>query len=726
MQSLPVPLSAEERLRLQAQLLNAVEQAILAVDLTGHIVFWNRFAETLYGWTVEEVQGHNIEEVLATPLLMETARGNLVQMQRAEGWSDEFLVQRRDGTSFMAQMSATLIQIEQHTLITIVTISPDNSEQQQLQEANRLLAEAGALLINAVDYEAPLTALAQLAVPQIADWCAVYLLQADGSIEQVALAPAEITAKQASHHQAAYDWLQNHLPNDESDGLPAVLRSGEPKLVTDVTSDLGAIAAAIKSYMIVPLITRPQTLGAITFVASESGRRFDQNSLALAENLVSHIAIYLEKARLYRDSHRLNTELENRVSERTTELLTAVAQLKQSEATIQTLFRISNKLNATLEVDTILDELAQEAIRIVNGESGFAGLRTADGMTVRKYFKRGAAIPFEHTWHLGQGIPGWVLEHKIPYGTSDATHDPIIRLDLPINTELRSIICTPILDSAGEVLGYFDIRNKQDGDGFTISDQEMLMALAPAASIAIQNALAYQQRLATVSELKESSRQLQALAANLELAREEERTQIARELHDQLGQALTAMKFDLAWLADHLGPKDATLAQKAKTVTAQMDGMIKTVRRIATELRPGMLDDLGLAASIEWQARDFEKRTGIVCAVNVPSEDLLLSRSQSVALFRIFQEALTNVARHANAQNIEAKLVATPEAVTIEVHDDGRGIQVQEIAGLHSLGLLGMRERAKRLGGAFDIHGVPGDGTILTVSIPINKTNDIN
>jgi signal transduction histidine kinase len=314
------------------------------------------------------------------------------------------------------------------------------------------------------------------------------------------------------------------------------------------------------------------------------------------------------------------------------------------------------------------------------------------------------------------------LQYKVPYGTSDIANDPMIQHELAINAGVRSIICTPILDSVGEVLGYFDIRNKQDGEGFTVSDQEMLMALAPAASIAIQNALAYQQRLTTVAELKESSRQLQALAANLELAREEERTQIARELHDQLGQALTAMKYDLAWLTDRLVQKDATLGQKAKAVTEQMDTMIKTVRRISTELRPGMLDDLGLAASIEWQAHDFEKRTGIVCAVSVPAEDLLLGRAQSVALFRIFQEALTNIARHASAQHIEVALTNTPEALTIQVHDDGRGIQKQEIAGLHSLGLLGMRERAKRLGGIFDIQGVPGDGTIVTVSIPTQQS----
>lgn len=717
MQVQPMPLSAEEQYQLQTQLLNVVEQAVLAVDLTGRILFWNHYAETLYGWTAEEVQGHLIGAVFAAPLLMESARANLEQMQRGEDWSGEFRVRRRDSTTFMAHISVSSFQMKQRTLISMIGASLDGVEHQQLQEANRLLAEASAQLMDTVDYEAPLMTLAQLAVPQLADWCAVHLLQADGSIEQVALAPAEMAKL-----KAVYDWLQNQLPKDDAAGLPAVLRSGEPKLVTEVTADFWAAAAAIKSYMIVPLIARPQTLGAITFVATESGRRFGQNDLALAENLASHIAIYVDKARLYRESQRLNAELEQRVSERTTELSEAIVQLKQSEATIQALFRISNKLNATLEVSTILDELAQEAIRIVNGESGFAGLCTLEGMTVRKYFRQGVATPFEYTWPLGEGIPGWVLQYKVPYGTSDAANDPVIQHELPINTDVRSIICTPILDSVGEVLGYFDIRNKQDGEGFTISDQEMLMALAPAASIAIQNALAYQQRLATVAELKESSRQLQALAANLELAREEERTQIARELHDQMGQALTVMKYDLAWLTDRLVQKDATLAQKAKTVTEQMDTMIKTVRRISTELRPGMLDDLGLAASIEWQARDFEKRTGIVCAVSVPTDDLSMGRAQSVALFRIFQESLTNIARHSGAQYIEVKLFATPELLTLEVHDDGRGIQKQEIAGLHSLGLLGMRERAKRLGGVFDIQGVPGDGTIVTVSIPIKQS----
>jgi signal transduction histidine kinase len=599
-----------------------------------------------------------------------------------------------------------------------LSTSIDNRETQLIREANRLLAGMGMLLSDTDDLELTLPKLAEFFVSELADWCIIHLLKENGSIEQAAFAPAD-----KSGQQAINDWLEHHLLEDEICGLPAVMHSPQSILVTDMASEHWAAAAMIKSYIVVPLVAHPQNFGAITFVSAEAGRAFDQNDQALFENLARHISSYLDKAWLARESQQLKTKLEQRVSERTRELRNAISQLKQSEATIQTQFRISNKLNATLEVDNILDELAQEAIRIVNGESGFAGLRTPEGMSVRKYFHNGVAIPFEYTWAIDRGIPGWVLRYKVPYGTSDAANDPRMLHQLSINQDVRSVICTPILDSAGEVLGYFDIRNKKDAEGFTISDQEMLMALAPVASIAIQNALAYQQRLATVAELKETSKQLHDLAANLESVREEERTQIARELHDQLGQALTATKFDLAWLSDQLKQKDPILAQKSKAVTEQMDIMIKTVRRIATELRPGMLDDLGLAASIEWQARDFGKRTGIMCAVSVPSEDLPLTRTQSIALFRIFQEALTNVARHASAQHIKVKLTATPEFVTLQVHDDGRGIQTHEIAGLRSLGLLGMRERATRLGGTFNIRGAPGTGTMVTVSIPIGQSD---
>lgn len=586
---------------------------------------------------------------------------------------------------------------------------------------NHILTKATTLLDTGADHADNLTNLAKLFVPAFADWCSIHIIQPDGVLEEKVIFPENIL-----QDQSIYNWFTNDLPNDESDGLPAVLRHGKTMLTTEVNSIRRASEAGIKSYMIVPLIINKKTKGMLTFIRTQGGRSFDSDSVALAENLVMHIATLLEKTQLHQQNQKLSQELSKRNREDPIELQETLSQLKQSEDVIQALFRVSNKLNATLDVDMILDTLALEAIQMVDGESGFAGLRIPDGMKVEKYFQDRAAIPFEHTWKPGEGIPGWVLKFKVPYGTSDAANDPLIQHDLAVNTNVRSIICTPVLDSVGEVIAYFDIRNKKGAEGFSINDQELLLMLAPVASIAIQNAIAYQQRQVTVAELQENTKRLKELASNLETAREEERKEIAQELHDELGQTLTVMKFDLSWLTEQLGKSDETLSQKSKDITSQVNSLIKTVRRIATQLRPGMLDDLGLLASIEWQAHDFEKRTGVTCQLDLSDISIVLDGEQKLTIFRIFQEALTNITRYADAKNVEISLHKVGEYITFEVHDDGRGIKEGEKSGLQSLGLLGMRERAEHLGGIFDIHGQPGEGTILRVTFPINyiKVNE--
>ncbi len=582
-----------------------------------------------------------------------------------------------------------------------------------VREINQIIKRIDLLLADTDADEGKLAELANLFIPVMADWCCIHLSSGDNVLERAAVIPAEVLQS-----QAVYEWMQNDLPNDEADGLPAVLHTGKSQLVTEINPVRRGAAAGINSYLIVPIASAQHMLGTITLMFTESGRHYDRRTLDFAENLAIHVGAVLEKARLSRENRHLNAELEQKVGDRAPELQGTLVQLKQTEEIIQTLFRLSNKLNATMDVEVILDTLAQEAIQMVNGESGFAGLRTAEGMTVHRYFMDGKAIAFEYTWALGEGIPGWVLKYKVPYGTSDAENDPHMTHDLAINANVHSIICTPILDTVGEVIAFFDIRNKLGEESFTINDQELLLTLAPVASIAIQNALAYQQRLATVTELRESSRQLQELAVSLETAREEERLQIARELHDELGQSLTALKLDMAWLSDQLGQKDETLAQKAKDITSQMNTLIKTVRRIATELRPGMLDDLGLAASLEWQAQDFEKRSGIKCQLQLPASDIDIGRDQSLAIFRIFQEALTNISRYAHAQHVEVRFEKSGDQLILEMADDGQGINKDEIEGPHSLGLIGMRERARYLGGTFEIKGEPNKGTQLKVTLP--------
>jgi PAS domain S-box-containing protein len=218
-------------------------------------------------------------------------------------------------------------------------------------------------------------------------------------------------------------------------------------------------------------------------------------------------------------------------------------------------------------------------------------------------------------------------------------------------------------------------------------------------------------------ELQDSLDQLHALAARLQAVREEERTSIAREIHDELGQALTALKIDLVWLMQRLPYSEDAQRDKASIMLKLIDGTIFAVRRIAAQLRPGILDDLGLAAAIEWQSQEFEARTGVECQVLLPAEGFVLDDAYSTAIFRIFQETLTNVARHADATRVTVKMERTPQELVMEVQDNGKGFDAA-VSLTKSQGILGMKERALILGGALEVRGSPGKGTAVTVRVP--------
>jgi signal transduction histidine kinase len=216
--------------------------------------------------------------------------------------------------------------------------------------------------------------------------------------------------------------------------------------------------------------------------------------------------------------------------------------------------------------------------------------------------------------------------------------------------------------------------------------------------------------------LKESEDKLRRLAAHLISVREEERAHIAREIHDELGQVLTGIKMEVGWLAKRL--KEPMLLEKTESMSKLIDSTVQTVRKIATGLRPEMLDDMGLVAAIGWQAKDFQKRTGIRCRVKLPPETTKLDIDVSTTAFRIFQEILTNVARHSRATRVDIDLGVTDTQVTLEVQDNGVGIADSDLNGRKSLGLLGMHERALLFGGEVKITGTPGHGTRVAVAIP--------
>jgi signal transduction histidine kinase len=207
----------------------------------------------------------------------------------------------------------------------------------------------------------------------------------------------------------------------------------------------------------------------------------------------------------------------------------------------------------------------------------------------------------------------------------------------------------------------------------------------------------------------------------LQSVREEEKSHIAREIHDELGQTLTALSMDLAWLERKIPDQDESVVKKIKSMELFIQNTVQTIHQIITELRPQILDMMGIAEALKWQSGEFQKRTGIHCEIFSTPEEIELDPDRSITLFRIYQEALTNVARHAEAKKVTSHFQIFEERLELEVRDDGKGIPQDKVFSETSFGLLGMRERVLLWGGQVEIMGSLGIGTTVQVSIPLNK-----
>ena len=222
-------------------------------------------------------------------------------------------------------------------------------------------------------------------------------------------------------------------------------------------------------------------------------------------------------------------------------------------------------------------------------------------------------------------------------------------------------------------------------------------------------------------ELERSRQELRNLSVHLQSVREEESTRVARKIHDELGQSLTALQMDLSWLENRLPPDNKDIREKTRIMSGLVDETIDSVHKITMELRPSMLDDLGLPAVIEWQAVDFQKRSGIRCQANIRCGNDSIDKELATAIFRIFQETLTNIARHAKATNCRVSLTKNEKEVCLEVTDNGIGITQWQVDDPGSFGMIGMRERAHLWGGTVHVSNAKPSGTTVRVVIPLVK-----
>jgi signal transduction histidine kinase len=384
-------------------------------------------------------------------------------------------------------------------------------------------------------------------------------------------------------------------------------------------------------------------------------------------------------------------------------------ELWQAEQKIFELVASGAKLEDSLtELVLRVEELAPPAIASVL-------LLTADG----KRLVHGAAphLPIEYNRAIDGadigpvgGSCGTAAALKRTVIVTDTQLDPLWApyRELASRYNLRACWSTPIEATGGRVLGTFALYYREPRAP-SHDELEIIARAVHVAGIAIQR-----------HELDE---QLRALSARLEAAREEERTSIAREIHDHLGQTLTVLKLDLSWISRRASGPDGiaagVLLEKVKDLSRSIDALINDVRRISAELRPGLLDDIGLVAALSWKAQQIEERTSIACSVDAAVDNEALTREVATAVYRIVEEALTNVVRHSGATLADIHVEQGDGSVLLEVRDNGKGILDDQIDDPQSFGLVGIRERARRLGGSASFGRTPGGGTQVTVKLPL-------
>ncbi|HEY8492209.1 MAG TPA: ATP-binding protein [Dehalococcoidia bacterium] len=293
-----------------SRLVDALEAAAVATDAHGSVTYWSRSAERLYGWRAEEVLGRNVLEVTAAQWSRAEAAAVAERLRRGETWSGELTVRRRDGSTFPALVTKAPILDGKGRLVGVASTATDLTGRKRLEEEQRFLAQAGTILAQTLDYEATLSAIARLAVPFLADWCLVDVLDAGGRLRRVALAHPN------PEQEALGRRMEEHirLDPDTAHGLPWVLRTGRPELHPVVTDeDLRQIArderhlrllraVGMTSYMAVPLRAGGRVLGALSFISTDPGRRYGQQDLALAQMLADRAGLAVDNARLYREA----------------------------------------------------------------------------------------------------------------------------------------------------------------------------------------------------------------------------------------------------------------------------------------------------------------------------------------------------------------------------------------------------------------------------------------
>lgn len=686
-----------------AIILEGINEGVTVQDHQGQLVFCNRAAAEIMGFdSPEEALQANMTEILTRfrlldeegrPFPPERLPGRLVLQGIPRATATIRFQVASTGEERASIVDASPVTDADGKVIQSVNIFRDVTDLLLSERTARLLAEAGEILASSIDYQTTLTNVANLAVTNLADWCAIYLT--DETDEAYTLTVAH---KDPAKRAMAEAWQKRYPPDfSQPRGVGNVLRTGEAEyypLITDEMIEAAAIdeehlaairSVGMRSMMIVPLRVRGRTLGAISLTWADSGRTYTQHEVNITHELARRASLAIENARLYQAAQLSNLHLEQRVIERTQELVKANQRLAQEVEERQ---RAQNALQKSQVMLNSLFESAPDAILLVNHA----------GEIVRANQQAEAMFGYERGELLGKPVDMLLPEDRRGQ-----------------HVRKRSLYATDMVTrSMGAGLELAGRR--QDGQEFPvdimlspvkIDDGEMVIC-------AVRN-ISEQKRLQ--AELSETHRRLFESV-------EAERLRISQELHDGPIQELYA----LALYFETLGDKITTPDEQAEfeDMKENIQGIVQMLRGICSELRPPTLSQFGVEKAIRSHLGKLRAaHPEITFETHLMSDGMSLNERARLALYRVYQNAISNAMRHAHASKVTVRFVIEEGQIELAVQDNGRGFVVParwvDLAREGHFGLVGMAERVEAIGGSFVIESQPGQGTTVRVVVPLEQ-----
>ena len=685
----------EAALRLRAQVLDMVGEAAIALDPAGTIVYWNRRAESFYGWTAAEALGQPAT-LIVPPSYWERGEEIFARLKAGQSWTGELLVQRRDSSVFTVLASGSPIRDERGNLVGFVGVFADISARKRAEQARHVLTEASKRLANSLDFDATIGLVARLAVPALGDCCLVDIVDEDGVLRRVALAHA------APDKEARLLALRKRYPlGSAAAGVPRVVREGRAALYPEVTDaalkefarDAEHLrllrALGPKSAMLVPLAARGRTLGAISFVITESDRRYGAADLAVAEDIAGTAALAADNARLFRREQERRRDLE---------------VVRDATADI----------TGELDLARLLELIVQRATELVGSDAGVVALwDEASGRLVPRAWRGLGDWLADVRFGPGEGVHGAAAQLREGVIVNDYRTSPCADRLILEHSHLTAALAEPLL-YGDRLVGTLALFRRRADRGFTAEDRPALRLFADTAAVALENARLYR-------ELAEREQRLHDLVGRLVQAQEDERRRVAHEIHDGLAQVAAGAHRYLQSLADAHRPRAKGAAQALERALELAERTVREARALIAGLRPTALHDFGLAAAVRLEVEALRAEGWDATCEDELGADRLPAAVET-ALYRVAQEALTNVRKHAGPTRVWVALRRDEQGVRLEIRDWGSGFRQAAVRGgtgrREHVGLTGMVERMAVLGGRCTVRSRRGGGTHVVAEVP--------